>query len=54
MNAKNLGDFLNFLEEKYSIKCFEKLRTYLALFNLFYIIFCEIQVIFLDYQWLRN
>ena len=39
VNAENLGDFREFLEEKYSIKCFGKLRTYLAIFDLYYIIF---------------
>ena len=33
--------FGNFLEEKYSIKCFEKLRKYLAIFDLYYKIFLQ-------------
>ena len=42
VNAENLGDFWEILEEKYSIKCFRKLRTYLAIFDLYYIIFRKI------------
>ena len=33
--------FRNFSEEKYSIKCFEKWRTYLAIFDLYYIILLQ-------------
>ena len=50
--------FGNFLEEKYSIKCYGKLRTYLAIFVLYYIIFLskniEIQARLIRCLWRRQ